>query len=117
MKKILPLILAVVLLWPIAVRTQSVKTALDDAAAALGAANLNSIEFSGTGSDYIFGQAYDGNSPWPRFGLPRFTMAIDYRGPAMRDDRVRVQVQSPTIQTTFQPPSPTLSISMTLSIA
>jgi glyoxylase-like metal-dependent hydrolase (beta-lactamase superfamily II) len=103
MMKILPLVLAVVGLWSVVVRAQSVKTALDDAAAALGAANLTSIEFSGTGSDYIFGQAYDGNSPWPRFGLPRFTMAIDYRVPAMRDDRIRVQVQNPPLGGGFQP--------------
>jgi glyoxylase-like metal-dependent hydrolase (beta-lactamase superfamily II) len=103
MTKILPLVLAVVGLSSIGARAQSVKTALDDAAAALGAANLTSIEFSGTGSDYIFGQAYDGNSPWPRFGLPRFTMAIDYRVPAMRDDRVRVQVQNPPLGGGFQP--------------
>ena len=40
-------------------RAQDAKATLDAAAKALGAANLNSIQFSGRGSDYIFGQPYD----------------------------------------------------------
>src|SRR4051812_10925831 len=46
------------------------------AAAALGAESLRSIQYSGWGSDYTFGQAYDGASPWPRFYLPRMTVSI-----------------------------------------
>jgi glyoxylase-like metal-dependent hydrolase (beta-lactamase superfamily II) len=103
MKQSLPIVLLVVSFWPAALDAQNAKAVLDDAAAALGATSLKSIEFSGTGSDYIFGQAYDGNSPWPRFGLPRFTMAIDYTVPAMRDDRIRVQVQNPPLGGGFQP--------------
>ena len=61
-------------LWTAGASAQSAKTTLDAAAAALGAASLNSIQYSGWGSDYIFGQAYDGNSPWPRFNVPGFTI-------------------------------------------
>ena len=67
----------------------------------MGRRSLTSIEFSGTGSDN-FWQAYDGIH-WPRFGLPRFAMAIDYSVPAMRDDRTRVQVQNPPLGGAFQP--------------
>jgi glyoxylase-like metal-dependent hydrolase (beta-lactamase superfamily II) len=74
---------------------QDAKTTLDAATAALGATNLRTIQFSGHGSDFIFGQAYDGSSPWPRFSLPSYTMTIDYTIPAMRDDRRRQQLENP----------------------
>ena len=90
-------------LWTAAASAQSAKTTLDAAAAALGATSLNSIQFSGWGSDYIFGQAYDGNSPWPRFYVPGFTTTIDYTTPAWRDDRRRTQVQHPPLGGGFQP--------------
>jgi hypothetical protein len=86
-----------------AVRGQAPTNALDAAAAALGVENLRSIQFSGWGSDYIFGQAYDGNSPWPRFNLPNITISIDYVTPALRDDRRRAQAENPPLGGGFQP--------------
>ena len=77
--------------------------ALDAAAKALGAANLRTLEFSGWGYDYVFGQAYNGNSPWPRFNLPGFTMTIDFMAPAVRDDRRRAQLENPPLGGGFQP--------------
>src|SRR5438874_1507232 len=71
------------------------KAALDAVAAALGAANLTSLQFSGRGSDFLFGQQYDGGAPWPRFTLPRYTVDIDFTAPAIRDDRVRTQGTNP----------------------
>jgi len=103
MKKSLLIALGVAGLWSVAPRAQDAKTALDAAATALGAANLRSIQFSGWGSDYIFGQPYDGNSPWPRFNLPSYSMAIDYTTPAMRDDRRRAQAENPPLGGGFQP--------------
>src|SRR5437667_5506156 len=94
---------AVAGLWTVAASAQSAKATLDAAATALGATSLNSIQFSGWGSDYIFGQAYDGNLPWPRFYLPGITVTIDYRTPAWRDDRRRTQVQNPPLGGGFQP--------------
>src|SRR6266852_8481157 len=82
---------------------QDAKTALEAAAAALGATNLRTIEFSGRGSDFTFGQAYDGSSPWPRFSVPSYTMTIDYTIPAMRDDRKRQQSENPPRGGGFQP--------------
>jgi glyoxylase-like metal-dependent hydrolase (beta-lactamase superfamily II) len=90
-------------LWAVTARAQDAKTTLDAASAALGAASLRSIEFSGRGSDYMFGQAFDGNNPWPRFNLPSYTMTIDYTIPAMRDDRRRQQAENPPRGGGFQP--------------
>jgi glyoxylase-like metal-dependent hydrolase (beta-lactamase superfamily II) len=84
-------------------RAQDAKTTIEAAEKAMGAANLNSIQFSGRGSDYIFGQPYDPNSPWPRFNLPSFTTTIDYATPALRDDRRRAQVENPPLGGGTQP--------------
>jgi glyoxylase-like metal-dependent hydrolase (beta-lactamase superfamily II) len=103
MKKSLLIALALAGLLAPTARAQDAKTPLDAAATALGAAGLKSIQFSGWGSDYIFGQAYDGNSPWPRFNLSRFTMTIDYTVPSLRDERSRVQAENPPLGGGFQP--------------
>jgi hypothetical protein len=59
MKRSVLITVAVAMLWPGALGAQNAKAALDSAAAALGATNLRSIEFSGRGFDFMFGQAYD----------------------------------------------------------
>ena len=103
MKKTLIIAFSVASLCAVAARAQDAKPTLDATAAALGATNLRSIEFSGRGSDYMFGQAYDGNNPWPRFNLPSYTMTIDYTTPSMRDDRRRQQAENPPRGGGFQP--------------
>jgi glyoxylase-like metal-dependent hydrolase (beta-lactamase superfamily II) len=82
---------------------QDAKTALDAASAALGATNVKTIEIAGRGYDFMFGQAYDGARPWPRFYLPNYTLTIDYTIPAMRDDRRRQQSEDPPRGGGFQP--------------
>jgi glyoxylase-like metal-dependent hydrolase (beta-lactamase superfamily II) len=79
------------------------KSVLDQAAAALGVANLKSIQVSGRGFDHLFGQAYDGDSPWPRFNVPRYTLTVDYVTPALRDERTRTQAQNPPLGGGNQP--------------
>ena len=102
MKKTLIIVLAAGL-CAMAAWAQDAKTTLDAASAALGATNLRTVEFSGRGSDFMFGQAYDGSNPWPRFNLPSYTMTIDYTLPAMRDDRRRQQSENPPRGGGFQP--------------
>jgi len=70
MKRTLIIALAVIGLWDVTARAQDVKTTLDAAATALGATSLRSIEFSGRGSDFMFGQAYDGNNAWQGSACP-----------------------------------------------
>jgi glyoxylase-like metal-dependent hydrolase (beta-lactamase superfamily II) len=82
---------------------QDAKAAIEMASAALGAGSLSTIQYSGWGSDYIFGQAYDGNASWPRFNLPSYSMSIDYAAPAMRDERRRAQAENPPLGGGFQP--------------
>ena len=87
----------------IQLRAQDAKASLDAVSAALGAANLRSIEFSGRGFDGTFGQPYDANSPWRRFAVPAMTVTIDYTAPALRDDRRRQQWENPPLGGGFQP--------------
>jgi glyoxylase-like metal-dependent hydrolase (beta-lactamase superfamily II) len=82
---------------------QDPRAAIDAAAAALGAAGLKTVQYSGWGYDYVFGQAYNGDSRWPRFNLPGYTMTIDFAAPAMRDDRRRTQLEDPPLGGGFQP--------------
>jgi len=85
------------------IQSQDANAPVAAAAAALGAGGLRSIQYSGWGSDYIFGQAYDGGSPWPRFNLPGITIGIDYTTNTLRDDRRRAQAENPPLGGGFQP--------------
>ncbi len=74
---------------------QDVKTVLADASKALGADTLNTVEYSATGFDYVLGQAYNPSSPWPKFINKTYTRAIDFKTPASKVDRVRMQGENP----------------------
>src|SRR5262245_27937984 len=65
------------------------------AADAMGATNLNSVQFSGSGTNYAFGQAYAPGGAWPRFEVKTYTVAVDYQTPAMKIDMVRAQGERP----------------------
>ena len=103
MKRIFAVVLALATILSAGGRAQDGKAALDAAANALGATSLRTLEFSGWGYDYVFGQAYHGTSQWPRFNVPGFTMTIDFAAPAVRDDRRRAQLESPPLGGGFQP--------------
>jgi len=73
----------------------SQKSGVAAAADAMGATNLNSIQFSGSGTNYAFGQAYTPGGPWPRFEVKNYTAAVDYQTPAMKLDMLRAQGEHP----------------------
>lgn len=58
----------------------------------LGEAALTSIEFSGTGQWFQFGQAPSPTLPWPAFDVTSYTATVDYAAPAARIQMVRKQV-------------------------
>lgn len=64
---------------------------LQTAAAALGVNELKSIEFSGTGYWYQFGQAPAPTLPWPQFDVSGYTATINYENPAARVQIARTQ--------------------------
>ena len=57
------------------------KTVLDAARAAMGATNLRTIEFVGSGNVYSHGQAMDRFGPLPRFDVKSLDYVADYLTP------------------------------------
>jgi glyoxylase-like metal-dependent hydrolase (beta-lactamase superfamily II) len=68
---------------------------LEAADEALGAAAVQSIEYSGKGRWFQFGQAPNPTLPWPAFEVSRFTAAVDYQRPAARVEMTRRQIVEP----------------------
>jgi glyoxylase-like metal-dependent hydrolase (beta-lactamase superfamily II) len=71
------------------------KGTLQAAARALGANELKSIEYSGTGKWFQFGQAPSPVLPWPAFEVSSFTATVNYETPAARVEMVRTQIVEP----------------------
>jgi glyoxylase-like metal-dependent hydrolase (beta-lactamase superfamily II) len=61
----------------------------------LGAANVRSIEYSGTGKWFQFGQAPGPTLPWPPFDVSSFRALISYETPSSRVEMVRKQTLEP----------------------
>lgn len=70
-------------------------TGVAAAAEAMGATNLNSIEYSGSGTNFAFGQAGAPGDRWPRFEVKTYAVAANYEAPAMRVEMLRAQGEHP----------------------
>ena len=68
---------------------------LQQAAAAMGAASLNSIQYTGSGNVYSFGQGFEPGERFPRFIQRTYNASINYQTPAMRLIQVRSQGETP----------------------
>ena len=68
---------------------------LQGAAKALGSVDLTSIEYSGSGQWFQFGQAPSPKTSWPQFDVTSYTATIDYAAPAARVQMTRKQTVSP----------------------
>jgi glyoxylase-like metal-dependent hydrolase (beta-lactamase superfamily II) len=71
------------------------RTGIEAAAEAMGATSLNSIQYSGSGSTFAFGQAVSPGERWPRFEAKTYAVGVDYQTPAMRLEIVRAQGERP----------------------
>jgi glyoxylase-like metal-dependent hydrolase (beta-lactamase superfamily II) len=94
MKTILCITVAVMWLT-LDVLAQDAKVVVENAAKAAGAANLQSIQYSATGSTFGFGQAVSPGGAWPRFKVTRYAASINYVTPAMREELARVDDENP----------------------
>jgi glyoxylase-like metal-dependent hydrolase (beta-lactamase superfamily II) len=103
MKQIFALVIAILSVASLSGQTQDSGAVIDAVSKTLGAANLRTLEYSGSGYDYVFGQAYHGTTPWPRFNVPAYTMTIDFAANAVRDDKRRLQLETPALGGGFQP--------------
>jgi glyoxylase-like metal-dependent hydrolase (beta-lactamase superfamily II) len=65
---------------------QDAKTVLQAAQKAMG--DVTSIQYSGTGHIYSFGQAWTPNAVWPSTNLTSYTKTIDYSSKSAQEDYV-----------------------------
>jgi hypothetical protein len=97
----LSLVLGTSLAWTAA--AQDAKTVLNNAAKAMGVDDVASVQYSGSGVTYAFGQAFSPISPWPKFNLKSFTRVDDYNAGASRQTVVRKQAENPSRGGGLQP--------------
>jgi hypothetical protein len=64
---------------------------LKRAEAAMG--DPKTLTFSGSGSQWQFGQAYRAGVPWPKLNVSSYTRAVDYDKGAWREDFVRSRAE------------------------
>jgi glyoxylase-like metal-dependent hydrolase (beta-lactamase superfamily II) len=88
-------IAAGLLLLATPIAAQDGRAVIDAASKAMGADILKTVEFSATGFDFVLGQAYRPDAPWPRFINKSYTRAVDFQVPASRVERVRTQGENP----------------------
>ncbi len=77
------------------VMAQDAKTVISDASKAMGADNLKTIEYSGSGADFALGQSPNPAAPWPKFINKTYTRTINFEAPASRVSRIRMQGENP----------------------
>ncbi|MGE3843187.1 MAG: MBL fold metallo-hydrolase [Vicinamibacterales bacterium] len=74
---------------------QDAGAAIDAASAAMGVSQLQTVRFTATGSMNPTGQAYETGGAWPRFTVTKYSMAINFAVPAMRQELVRIDDARP----------------------
>ena len=80
---------------------QDAKTVIASASKAMGADNLNSITFYGSGANFGLGQSNNANGQWPRTNVNDYVRSIDFTQPVsrmaarMKDHPGRANITSP----------------------
>jgi glyoxylase-like metal-dependent hydrolase (beta-lactamase superfamily II) len=75
---------------------QDASALLQKSSIAMGAANLNSIQFSGTGHVSALGQNLLPNAPWPETTVTAYTRTVDYANKSAREELTRIQNTPPS---------------------
>ena len=74
---------------------QDAKAVVQAASTAMGAANLKSVQITGTGWNAAVGQSFSPEDDWPRFEVTRYTRTIDYDNKSSREELTRRQGNNP----------------------
>jgi glyoxylase-like metal-dependent hydrolase (beta-lactamase superfamily II) len=74
---------------------QDAQTLIHNAVKSLGATDLKTLEYSGSGYSFSFGQNPNPNMPWPKFNAKSFTKGINYESGASTQKLVRTQAENP----------------------
>ena len=74
---------------------RTAKNVVDDVGKEIGAGNLKSIQYSGSGYIYAIGQSFQPNDRYSKFNLKSYTRLVDYDKGALREEDVRTQFENP----------------------
>jgi glyoxylase-like metal-dependent hydrolase (beta-lactamase superfamily II) len=91
--KLAGFVLAVCSALPVHAAGLEAAAVLRRAEAAMGAAELKTLRYAGTGSAWQFGQGYKAGAPWPKLNIPSYARLIDYEKGASREDVVRSRAE------------------------
>ena len=71
------------------------KAILQKAAIAMGAANLKSIQYSGSGKAGTLGQSYTPQTAWPTVNVTSYSRTIDFESQSSKEEMVRTLENPP----------------------
>jgi len=94
MKKLIFLIVILVAIASLS-DAQDAQTVINNALKLLGASDLKTLEYSGSGLSFAFGQNPNPNTPWPKFNVKSYTKGINYESGASSQRLVRTQGENP----------------------
>jgi hypothetical protein len=95
MHTVLGLTAALLLVLPLPAAAQDARATLAAVATAMGADGLPSVEYSGSGVTFSFGQSAAPGQPWPRLNIKSFTRSLNYETASLHDEIVRTQGENP----------------------
>ena len=77
-RKLSVLVVIILVLAAGGASAQDAQAVLQASAKAMGATNLKTLQYSGTGWIAAVGQSFGLTGDWPRFDMTRYTRVIDY---------------------------------------
>ena len=83
------------LMIPPKAAAQDASSVIEASAKAMGTATLQSIRYTGTGTNNSVGQAFTPGGPWPRYQVKKYVALVNYSVPAMRQEIVRIDNERP----------------------
>jgi hypothetical protein len=95
MGRVLALITAIVLCSPLPGAAQGGPATLENAAKALGADRVKTLQYSASGVSFAMGQSPVPGAAWPRFNIPNFSRTINYETASLCDEQTRSRAEMP----------------------
>src|SRR5436309_10155304 len=95
MKKIIFVVFAVGVILPLSAAAQDAASVIEASAKAMSSATLQSIRYTGSGTNNSVGQAFTAGGPWPRFKVTKYVALVNYTIPFMRQEIVRIDNENP----------------------
>ena len=95
MRKTLWVGFLILVIVPLNVIAQDAASLIDASTKAMGATTLQSIRYTGTGTNNSVGQSFTSGGPWPRYQVKKYVALVNYGVPAMRQEIVRIDNERP----------------------